>query len=71
MRQTVAFMAPLSTRSWTRYPWRISAARRQSVLSLSADATKVGRSLVPAKGLSDVENAGKSDAKTSQRQGAG
>jgi hypothetical protein len=23
MRQTVAFMAPLSTRSWTRYPWRI------------------------------------------------
>src|SRR5204862_6917626 len=53
MRQTVAFMAPPSTRSWTRYPWRISAARRQRVLSLSAYATKIGRSLVPA-----VYNAG-------------
>jgi ribosome-binding protein aMBF1 (putative translation factor) len=49
MRQTVAFMAPPSTRSC--YPWRISTARRQSVLSLSAYATKIGRSLVPA----DVE----------------
>jgi ribosome-binding protein aMBF1 (putative translation factor) len=46
MRQTVAFMAPPSTRSC--YPWRISMARRQSVLSLSAYATKIGRSLVPA-----------------------
>jgi hypothetical protein len=36
-------------RSQTRYPWRIPAARRQSVLSLSAYATKIGRSLVPAK----------------------
>src|SRR5262249_22718840 len=35
-------------RSRTRYPWRIPAARRQSVLSLSAYATKIGRSLVPA-----------------------
>ena len=49
MRQTVAFMAPPSTRSWTRYPWRISADRHQSVLSLSAYATKIGRSLVPAR----------------------
>jgi hypothetical protein len=48
MRQTVAFMAPPSTRSWTRYPWRISAALRQRVLSLSAYATKIVRSLVPA-----------------------
>src|SRR3981189_2086055 len=30
------------------YPWRISEARRQRVLSLSAYATKIGRSLVPA-----------------------
>src|SRR5256885_11257017 len=30
------------------YPWRISGARRQSVLSLSAYATKIGRSLVLA-----------------------
>jgi hypothetical protein len=32
----------------TRYPWRIAAARRHNVLSLSAYATKIGRSLVPA-----------------------
>jgi Helix-turn-helix domain len=44
--QTVAYMALPSTRSC--YPWRISMARRQSVLSLSAYATKIGRSLVPA-----------------------
>ena len=34
-------------RSRTRYPRRISA-RRHSVLALSAFATKIGRSLVPA-----------------------
>jgi hypothetical protein len=35
-------------RSRTRYPWRISAARRHGVLGLSSYATKIGRSLVPA-----------------------
>jgi hypothetical protein len=46
MPQTAASVAPSSSEARTRYRRLISAARRNSVLSLSAYATKIGRSLV-------------------------
>jgi hypothetical protein len=50
MRQTAAWLRAVVERSRTRYPRRISA-RRHSVLALSAYATKIGRSLVPAQAI--------------------
>jgi hypothetical protein len=48
MRQTAALVAPSSSGAGPAILWWISAAWRHSVPGLSAYATKIGRSLVPA-----------------------